>query len=160
MSMIRWEPFSELVSLRQAMDRLFEDSLVRPSHLASIFGDSLAPALDMYETNNELVVKAIVPGVKTEDMDINIAGDILTIKAETKVEQETKQENYLCQECRYGVFSRNLSLPTGLKTDKTEANLENGILTLTIPKAEEVKAKAIKVKAKGTTESKKAEGES
>jgi len=155
MNVIRWEPFTGLVGLRQTMDRLFEDSFVRPSHLASIFGDGLAPALDVYDTSNEVVVKAALPGVKSEDMDINITGNTLTIKGETKVEQE----NYLRQECHYGAFSRSLNLPTGLKTGKAEASLENGILTLTIPKAEEARPKAIKVKAKGTTEGKKAEGE-
>ncbi len=160
MSMICWGPFSELVSLRQAMDRLFEDSFVRPSRLAFVPGEGLTPPINIYNTANEMVVKATLPGVKPEELDIDITGDTLTIKGETKAEQEIKEENYLLRECRYGAFPRSLSLPAVLKTDKTEASLENGILTLTIPKAEEVKPKAIKVKAKGTTESKKAEGES
>jgi len=158
MSMVRWGPFRELVSLRQAMDRLFEDSFVRPSHLAFVPGEELTPPINIYNTANEMVVKATLPGVKPEELDIDITGDTLTIKGETKAEQEIKEENYLLRECRYGAFSRSLNLPPGLKTDKAEASLENGILTLTIPRAEEVKRKAIKVKAKAITEGKKAEG--
>jgi len=160
MSITRWEPFHELVSLRQAMDRLFEDSFVRPSQLASVFGKGLTPPVDMYEADNEVVVKVALPGVKPEELDINITGDTLTIKGETKVKQETKQENYLRQECCYGAFARSLTLPAGLKTDKAEASLDNGMLTLAIPKAEEAKPKVIKVKTKEITEAKKVETES
>lgn len=157
MSMIRWEPFPELMSLRQAMDRLFEDSFIRPSRLVSLLGETLTPAIDMYQTPTEVVVKANLPGVKPEEIDIHITGDTLTIKGERKTEEEIKRENYLYQEHRYGAFSRSVSLPTGLKTDKAQASLENGILTLTIPKAEEAKPKVIKVKTKGVVESKKVE---
>lgn len=160
MTLVRWEPYHELVSLRQAMDRLFEDGFTRPFRLASVFGKGLIPAVDVYETTNEVVVKAPLPGVKPEQLDINIAGNTLTIKGETKVEQETKQENYLRKECHYGAFARSLTLPAGLNIDKAESSLENGILTVTIPKAEEAKPKVIKVKAKEITEGKKAETKS
>jgi HSP20 family protein len=94
--------------------------------------------------------------LKPGDIDINISGDVLTIKGETKAEKEVKQEDYLYQEWRYGGFTRSVTLPGGLRSDKTEANLENGVLTVTIPKAEEVKPKVIKVKAKEAIEGKKA----
>jgi HSP20 family protein len=148
MAIERWQPFTELMSLRQAMDRLFEDSFVRPSRTLAALGEPATPALDVYQTPNEVVVKAALPGLKPEDVNIDITGDTLTIKGETKAEQEIKRENYLYQERRYGAFSRSVVLPSGLKTDKAEATLEDGTLTLTIPKAEEVKPKAIKVKAK------------
>lgn len=157
MSMIRWEPFPELMSLRQAMDRLFEDSFIRPSRLVSLLGETLTPAIDMYQTPSEVVVKANLPGVKPEEVDIHITGDTLTIKGERKTEEEIKRENYLYQEHRYGAFSRSVSLPAGLNTDKAQASLENGILTLTIPKAEEAKPKVIKVKTKGVVETKNME---
>jgi len=147
-SLIRWEPFSDLISLRDAMDRLFEESFIRPSSrlLAPLgIGDL---AIDMYETDDDVVVKTAVPGVKPEDLDITITGDTLTIKGETKMEEEVKRENYLRQERRYGAFSRSVALPGGLDTDKAEATFENGILTLRIPKLEEVKPKSVKVKAK------------
>lgn len=148
MSIIRWEPFRELISLREAMDRLFEESFVRPRRgwLAPLEEEVLA--IDIYETDDDVVVKTAVPGVKPEDIDITITGDTLTIKGETKAEEEIKRENYIRQERRYGAFTRSVSLPSGLESDKAEANFENGLLTLTIPKAEEVKSRTIKVKAK------------
>ena len=129
MSMMRWQPFPELMSLRQAMDKLFEDSFVTPSRLLSTFGPSIATPIDMYHTANDVVVKAALPGVKPEEVDITITGDTLTIKGETKAEEEVKREDYLHQEHRYGAFSRLVTIPSGLDTDKAEANFDNGILT-------------------------------
>jgi len=148
MAIERWHPFTELMSLRQAMDRLFDDSFVRPSRILSTLDGAGAPALDVYQTPNEMVVKAALPGLKPEDVSIDITGETLIIKGESKAEQEVKREDYLYQERRYGAFSRSVVLPSGLKPDKAEATMEDGVLTLTIPKAEEVKPKAIKVKAK------------
>jgi HSP20 family protein len=102
-----------------------------------------------------VVVKASLPGVKPEDVDITISGDTLTIKGETKTEEEVKREDYLYQERRYGSFSRTIALPSSLQTDKAEATFENGVLTLTIPKIEEVKPKTIKVKPKEVIEGEK-----
>lgn len=160
MNLIRWEPFHELVSLRQGMDRLLEDALARPFRLAPVLANGLAPALDVYETINEVVVKATLPGVKPEQLDINITDNTVTIKGETKTEQENEQGNYLRREVHYGAFARSLTLPAGLETDKAEAILESGLLTLTIPKAEEAKPKVVEVKAKQVTEGKKAENKS
>jgi HSP20 family protein len=148
MAIERWHPFTELMSLRQAMDRLFEDSFVRPSRALEALGEVAAPALDIYQTPSEVVVKAALPGVKPENVSIDITGETLTIKGGHKAEQEIKKEDYLYQERHYGTFSRSVVLPSGLKTDKAEATMEDGVLTLNIPKAEEVKPKAIKVKAK------------
>jgi HSP20 family protein len=148
MAIERWQPFSELMSLRQAMDRLFEDSFVRPSRGLAALGEVAAPALNVYQTPTEVVLKAALSGLKPEDVSIDITGETLTIKGESKAEQEIKKEDYLYQERRYGAFSRSVVLPSGLKTDKAEATMEDGILTLTIPKVEEVKPKNISVKAK------------
>ena len=133
------------------MDRLFEDSFVRPWHFRGDHGIVELP-LDMYQTANDVVVKAAVPGFKPEEVDISISGDTLTIKGEHKDEQEIKEEDYFCKECRYGAFSRSVALPVQVKSDKAEAVFENGILTLTLPKAEEIKPKQIKVKAKAMLE--------
>jgi len=130
------------------MDRLFEDSFVRPSRGVSALGEVAAPALDVYQTPTEIVVKAALPGLKPEDVNIDITGETLEIKGERKAEQEIKKDDYLYQERRYGAYSRSVVLPSGLKTDKAEATMEDGILTLTIPKVEEVKPKKISVKAK------------
>ncbi|MGB5926077.1 MAG: Hsp20/alpha crystallin family protein [Dehalococcoidia bacterium] len=155
MAIERWQPFSELMSLRQAMDKLFEDSFVRPSRALAALGEVTVPALDVYQTPDEVAVKATLPGVKPEDLSIDITGDTLTIRGETKAEEEVKKEDYLYQERWYGSFSRSVVLPGGLKTDKAEATMEDGVLTLTIPKAEEVKPKPIKVKAKEKPKEKK-----
>jgi len=146
--LIRWEPFRDLISLREAMDRLFEESFVWPraGWLTPLGPETLA--VDMYETDEDVVVKTSVPGVKPEDIDITITGDTLTIKGETKAEEKVERANYIRQERRYGAFSRSLTLPTSVVAEKAKAEFENGVLTLILPKAEEVKPKTIKVKAK------------
>ena len=153
--MMRWQPPPELMSLRQAMERLFEDSFVTSSRILSTLGPGVAAPIDMYQTANEVIVKAALPGIKPEEVDITITGDTLTIKGETEAEEKTKREDCFYQERRYGTFSRSVTLPSGLNTDKAEADFDNGILTLTIPKSEEIKPKQLKVKAKGVIESKK-----
>ena len=155
MNLVRWEPFTELISLRQAMDRLFEESFVRPSRALALIGDGIQPPIDMYQTPNEVVVKASLPGVKPEDVNITITGDNLSIKGETKAIQEVKREYYLYQEHHYGRFTRSITLPHALQSDKAEAAFENGMLTLTIPRADEAKPKTIEIKAKGTVEGEK-----
>lgn len=146
-SLIKWEPFGDLVSLREAMDRLFEESFVRMRGLPSVFGVE-ALAVDMYETPDSVVVKTSVPGVKPEDIDITITGNTLTIKGETRVEEKVEKEHYIRQERRYGVFQRSIQLPDALVGDKAEATFEHGVLTLTIPKSEEAKPKTIKVETR------------
>jgi len=143
----RWEPFNDLVTLREAMDRLFAQSFVRPGVAFPSFGVE-GPAVDMYQTKDDIVVKAAVPGLKPEDIDIAVTGDLLTIKGELKQEEKIEEGNYLCQERRYGQFMRELALPTQVNAEKAKAEFEHGVLTLRLPKAEEVKPKSIKVKAK------------
>lgn len=147
MSITRWEPFSELMSLRDAMDRLFEESFVRPSRLLGMPAAGTVP-VDMYQQDGNLVVKAPIPGVKPEDLDITVVGDTLTIKGETKEEKEVKEENVIRRERRFGAFSRSVSLPSPVDTSKANATFENGVLTLTLPIAEEAKPKTIQVKTK------------
>jgi len=137
------------------MDRLFEDSFVRTPHLWPASREWQLP-LDMYQTDNEVLVKTALPGLKPVEVDISITGDALTIKGEHKEEKEVKEEDYLYKERRYGAFTRSVLIPVRVKSDKAEAVFENGILTLTLPKAEEVKPKQIKVKAKQIAEGKKA----
>ena len=145
--LVRWEPFRDLVTLREAMDRLLAESFVRPGVAFPSVGIE-GPAVDMYQTQDDIVVKAAVPGVKPEDIDIAVTGDILTIKGELKEEEKVEEGNYLRQERRYGQFMRELALPTQVNADKAKAEFEHGVLTLRLPKAEEVKPKSIRVKAK------------
>jgi HSP20 family protein len=151
MTMIRWEPFREMMSLRNTMDRLFDERFIRPSYLWPELERGDLP-VDMYQTANDVIIKAALPGIKPEEVDISITGDVLTIKGDHKEDQERKKEDYFYKEHRYGSFSRSIPLLVRVKSDKAEAIFENGILTLTLPKAEEVKPKQIKVKVKGMIE--------
>jgi HSP20 family protein len=150
MDLIKWEPFRDSMSLSRAMDRLFDNAVLRSPFLTSEYGNGLVPPVDMYETDNEVVVKAVMPDVTADNLSIDVTGDTLTIKGETSAVAEDKKDNYYFKECRYGTFTRSLTLPAGVKSDKAEAELEDGVLMLTIPKSESVKPKSIKVKAKKT----------
>ncbi|MBI5303518.1 MAG: Hsp20/alpha crystallin family protein [Chloroflexi bacterium] len=143
MSISRWEPFKEMMTLRQAMDRLFEDSVVRPARYWSEAGAYLP--LDVFTTKDAIVVRALVPGVKPADVEITIEGSTVTLRGEYKAPQE--EGTYLLQEQRYGPFARSIELALAIQADKAEAAFDNGVLTLTIPKAEEIKPKVIKVKS-------------
>jgi HSP20 family protein len=147
-SLMRWDPFRDTLSLRNAMDRLFEDSFVTP-HFGWIAPASAAGmAVDVYETKDQVVIKAALPGVKPEETEVTITGDTLTIRGESKEEKEVKEESYIRKERHFGSFARSVTLPAGLEADKAEATFENGVLTLKIPKSEQVKPRSIKVKAK------------
>jgi HSP20 family protein len=127
-----------MVTLREAMDRLFDDAFTRPFGLTS---GLQAPAVDLYQTDDEVVVKA-------EDVQISVTGDLLTIQGEFKEKEEKKEKAYHPREQRFGSLERTLSLPTEVVADKAKADFEDGVLTITLPKAEEVKTKTITVKAK------------
>jgi HSP20 family protein len=144
-SIVRWEPFRDMVALRDAMDRMFDERFVRPPVPFGPWADATM-AVDMYETDEAVVVKAPIPGVKAEEIDVSITGDTLTIKAEIADEEEVSRENYLRRERRYGSCCRSVTLPGGLETEQAEADYSDGVLTLTFPKAEEVKPKTIEVK--------------
>jgi HSP20 family protein len=144
-NLIRWEPAREMMTLREAMDRLFDDAFTRP---ISMTGNLSSPAIDMYQTDEELVVKAAVPGVKADEVQINVTGDVLSIKGGTKSAEEPREKAWHIREQRWGSFERRILLPTEVVADKAKAEFENGILTITLPKAEEVRPKTINVKAK------------
>jgi HSP20 family protein len=144
-NLIRWEPAREMMTLREAMDRLFDDAFTRPLSLRDAWS---VPAIDMYQTDDEIVVKAALPGIKADEVQINITGEVLTLKGETKHEEEKKEKAWHMREQRWGSFERSIVLPTDVVADKTKAEFENGILTITLPKAEEVKPKVINIKAK------------
>jgi HSP20 family protein len=138
----------EMVTLRDAMDRLFDEAFTRPGGLTNGGRISGAPAVDMYQTDNEVVIKAAVPGMKAEDVEISVTGDVLRIKGETNAKSEVKERAYHIREQRWGAFERSIALPTMVLSDKAKAEFEDGVLTITLPKAEEVKPKTITVKAK------------
>lgn len=144
-SVICWHPMRDLVSLREVMDRLVEESFVRPSWINRRERMDRLP-VDVYSTAEELVIIASVPGAEPEDVDISIERDNLHIKVEYKPPLENV--DYVFQERLYGTFERTLTLNIPVQTDKAEAVFEKGMLTLTVPKAEEIKPKIIKVKAR------------
>lgn len=142
----RPSPFSELFTLRQAMDRLFDEPFFRSAN--GISGEAGNLALDVRTTQDALVIEAALPGVKPEDVDITVENGTLAIRAETAQEREEKQDGegrYLVREISRGSFVRTVSLPNGLEPDKAEATFENGVLSLRIPKAEQVKPKQIRI---------------
>jgi HSP20 family protein len=148
-NLTRWEPAREMMTLREAMDRLFDDAFTRPFSLMREGGSGWSsPAIDMYQTDHEVVVKAALPGIKADEVQINVTNEVLTIKGETKQEEDTKDKSWHVREQRWGAFERSVRLPTGVMSDRAKADFENGILTVTLPKSEEVKPRTITVKTK------------
>ena len=144
-NLIRWEPAREMMTLREAMDRLFDDAFTHPLTLRDGWS---APAIDMYQTDDEIFVKAALPGFKPDEVQINITGEVLTLKGEVKQQDEKKERAWHIREQRWGTFERSVVLPTDVVSEKAKAEFENGILTISLPKAEEVKPKIINIKAK------------
>ena len=153
MVMQRWEPFGDIVSLRDAMDRLFEQSVVRPQRggaAAGVSGARVMP-VDVYEKDSDYVVKAYVPGVKADEVEISAERETVSIKAHVPGEvenEEAKAYKWFAAELGYGDVVRVLTLPAPIDASKIEAQVENGVLTVMVPKAEEAKPKRIVVKAK------------
>ena len=146
-NLTRWEPAREMMTLREAMDRLFDDAFTQPLSMRDGWSAS-TPAVDMYQTDDEIVVKASLPGFKADEVQINVTGDVLTLKGEVKHEEEKNNKSWHIREQRWGSFQRSVALPTNVVSDKAKAEFENGILTITLPKAEEVRPKTITINAK------------
>jgi HSP20 family protein len=144
-SLVRWEPFRDMMSLRDVMDRLVDDAFIRPR---DGMGMLTGPAIDMIENEDAVLVKATLPGMKPDEINLSITGDVLTIRGEIRSERNEEKGNYVLRERQYGSFSRSIPLPTSVVSDKAKAEFEDGILTLNLPKAEEVKPKTISIKAK------------
>lgn len=139
-SLMRWNPVREM----RQMERLLEDPFIRP-----FWAEGAANlALDMYETDNEIVVKLAAPGVKADDINVSITGNVLTVRGESKSEENVEEKDYILRERRFGKFSRSVTLPTSVDANNAKAEFEDGVLTLTVPKAEDVKPKSIQVKSK------------
>jgi len=147
--LIRWSPFREM----EEMERRINDVFGRPL-LPAIWRRTpveeigWAPAIEMFEKDDKFMVKAELPGMKEEDIDVSVVGDTLTIKGERKAESEVKEEDYYCCERSYGSFTRSITLPSSVDAKNIEASYENGVLEISLPKAAEVKPKKITVSAK------------
>jgi HSP20 family protein len=151
-NLVRFDPFREMTTLRDTMERFFDRNIFHPGNGWSEFeGDIGTLALDLYETDDNLIVEAPLAGVDPNDVEIAISGNVLTIKGETEKMEEKKENGnkYYCRERRYGSFHRTVTLPTDVDADKVEAVFEKGVLKLTLPIVETVKPKRIEIKAKG-----------
>ena len=143
-SVERWDPFREVGDFRSELNRVFDGFFGRTGTMPG--GDRVwAPAVDMYETKDDLVVTAELPGVNEKEVQLSITGDVLSLKGERTLNQDTSQENFHRGERWYGRFERHLSLPISVQADKVKATYRDGVLTITLPKAEEIKPKSIKI---------------
>jgi HSP20 family protein len=140
----RWEPFRGLSTLHDQVNRLFNETVLRGQGEDSAL-TTWSPAVDIYETENELVVKADLPDVAEKDIDVRVENNLLTIRGERKFEKSVSEDNYLRVERSYGAFSRSFSLPNTVNAEAIHAEYKNGVLTVTIPKREESKPRSVKV---------------
>lgn len=141
----RWDPFADL---RGTMDRLFDEGFSRPWRLipaSNAEGYEATFPVEVSQTEGDIEIKAALPGVKPEDVEITVQNDVLTIKAEHKDTTEEQKRDYYRREIRYGSFHRAMTLPVSVDSDKAEAKFENGVLSLKLPKAEALRPKQIKV---------------
>ncbi len=146
-NLIRWDPFRDMMAFRSAMDRMFDNALTTPDSWMDSSSWNLA--LDVAENEDEFLVKASLPGIKPEDLEITFDSNVLTIKGETKEEKDEDNKRYHLRERRYGSFSRSITLPASVKADAIEATYDAGVLSLHLPKAEEAKPKRIQIKNGG-----------
>ena len=147
MEIIPWKPFGELSSFRNEMDKLW-DRFFGDKTASGPFSEEWAPSVDISETKDKIVIEADLPGMETNDVQVNIAGNVLTIKGERSREKTEKDENYYRSERHCGSFQRTLSLPVEVKADKAEAVFDKGVLKVTLPKVEAAKSKQIKIQGK------------
>lgn len=144
-----WDPFQDLLDLQEEVNRLFDLSLAkRPQRETRLLEETWTPAVDLYEDKDHLVFKAELPGLKQEDIEVSIQGDVLTVKGEKKKESEVKESNYYRLERCFGSFQRSITLPQAVDADKVKATYHNGVLEVVMPKKEKAKSKKIQVKGK------------
>ena len=144
-NLIRWDPFREMWTLRRMMDRVFDDALSTSESDSEPAGWGLA--LDVFEDKDTYQIKASVPGIKPDELEITYTNDTLTINGETKSEEERENARFHLRERRYGKFARSISLPSQVDADKIEATYDAGVLTLRLPKSEEIKPKRIAIQS-------------
>ena len=145
MALTRWDPFRELSIMQDRMNRLFDDAGRGWRGDEPSSTTTWSPAVDIYETENEIMVHAELPGVDRKDITLNLEKNVLTLKGERRFEKETKHENYHRIERAYGGFSRSFSIPAIVEEDKIQAEYKDGILKISLPKKEQVKAKQIQI---------------
>ncbi|MEB3181042.1 MAG: Hsp20/alpha crystallin family protein [Nostocaceae cyanobacterium] len=141
MVLVRWQPFQEMEHLRRQMDRMFDELTGFNQEMKTTW----TPAVEMEIKDEHVILRAAVPGIEGKDLDVKVARDAVSIAGENRYEHKTEDKGYFRSEFRYGKFYRTINLPVPVENDKVEAEFKNGILTLTIPKAEEARNKVVKV---------------
>jgi HSP20 family protein len=152
MAIVRWDPFRDLVTLRDRMNRLFEDVMPGREEGTDVALAAWAPSVDIRETDKALIVTAELPGVDEKDIEVSVENHTLTLRGKREMEKETKREDYHRIERSYGSFYRAFSLPASVDVDKIEAKHEDGLLRITVPKKPELKPKKVKVLKGGKSE--------
>jgi HSP20 family protein len=148
MSIVRWEPLRDLTSLQERMNRLFDQSYRgagRANDEDWALGGSWAPAVDIYEKDGNIVLKAELPGIDPKSVEIRVENNVLSLRGERKLEDEVKKDGFHRVERTYGTFTRSFTLPTVVDTEKIKAESKDGVLKLTLPQREEAKPKHIQI---------------
>ena len=145
MAIVRWEPFSNLLTAQRDFDRLFKEAFNPFVSEGDLSTRTWAPPVDIYENENDIVLKAELPGIEPKDVEVKVEDNTLYLKGERKFEKEVKNESYHRVERSYGSFARSFSLPNSISTDKVKAEFKDGLLTLTLPKREEAKPRTVKI---------------
>jgi len=145
MALIRLDPFKDLITMREIMNSLFEEAFTSRGEEKDLNAGTWTPSVDIYETENDIVLTSEVPGIDEKDIEIKIENNTLTLKGERKFEKEAKEENYHRIERSYGSFYRSFTLPNYINQDKINAEYENGALKITMPKKTELKPKKVKI---------------
>ena len=148
MALIKWSPVRELLSIQDSMDKLFEETLGKSAAGERFFERGFEPLVDVYEDKDKIELKIELPGMEQKDIQVNVEGNMLSIKGEKKFEHEEKKKNYQRIERSYGLFSREFTIPATIDQDKIKASFKKGVLTLSLPKKEEVKPKQIAIDVK------------
>ena len=145
MTLIRWNPFAELINMQERMNRLLGDTYLKPTLGEREVGDEWSPAVDIYEDADGVAIKVELPEMDMKDIDVKIEDNTLRVRGERKLEREDKKANYHRIERYYGAFSRTFTLPTTVDQEKVKASYDRGILKITLPKKEDTKPKKIKI---------------
>jgi HSP20 family protein len=148
MAVVKWDPFRDLLSIQDRMNTLFEQTLSRSRAEEGIAASTWTPAVDIYETPDTVEMKAELPGLSRDDIEIQIRDNTLTLRGERRFAKEAQEENYLRIERAYGAFQRSFTLPATVQREKIRAVFRDGVLELTLPKAEEAKPKKIAIEVR------------
>ncbi|MFA5028531.1 MAG: Hsp20/alpha crystallin family protein [Candidatus Methylomirabilota bacterium] len=145
MAIVQWDPFRDLVSIQDRMNRMFEQTLSRSRLDEGVSAATWTPAVDIYETKDRIVLKAELPGVTSDEVDIQVQEHALTLKGERRFAKDTQEENYLRIERAYGPFQRSFTLPAGVRQEGIRATFKDGVLEVVMPKADEAKTTRIPI---------------